>query len=115
MITRIWNGKTDHEKADEYEAFLRRTAYSDYGDVDGNQGWLLLRNDAQDSTEFVFVSFWESLDALAAYAGPESGKPKYYPEDKAALIDPPDRVDHYRTVDAQCGHDWPSSKGALKR
>ena len=105
MITRIWKGKTELGKADEYEAFLRRTAYSDYGEIDGNQGWLLLRSDAQDSTEFVFVSFWSSRDALIAYAGPEPEKPKYYPEDKAALIDRPDRVDHYRTVDAQWGCD----------
>ena len=43
MITRVWRGRTSLTRADAYEAFLKETAYPDYGDVDGNRGWLLLR------------------------------------------------------------------------
>jgi heme-degrading monooxygenase HmoA len=101
MITRVWRGRTTKEKADEYERFLKRTAYPDYGDVPGNRGWLLLRRTDGDGVEFMFVSFWDSMEALRQYAGDDPERPKYYPEDRAALVELPDRVDHYGVIDAQ--------------
>ncbi len=100
MITRVWKGRTSREKAAEYGEFLKRTAYPDYGDVDGNRGWLLLRRERTSAVEFMFVSFWESEHALRRYAGPEAERPKYYPEDKAALLELPERAEHYELLDA---------------
>jgi heme-degrading monooxygenase HmoA len=101
MITRIWKGRTGKDGADAYERFLRETAFPDYGGVEGNHGWLLLRQDRDADVEFVFVSFWDSMDAVRRYAGPHSERPKYYPEDRAALLELPERVEHYETVDCQ--------------
>jgi heme-degrading monooxygenase HmoA len=101
MITRVWRGSTSLASADGYEAFLKETAYPDYGGVEGNRGWLLLRRATKDSVEFMFVSFWDSMEALRRYAGPDPERPKYYPEDKAALLELPERADHYDVVDAQ--------------
>ncbi len=101
MITRVWRGRTDPAKADQYETFLKETAYPDYGNVEGNRGWILMRRPAGDAVEFMFVSFWESLEALHRYAGDDPERPKYYPEDKAALLELPERADHYEVVDAQ--------------
>lgn len=99
MIIRVWRGKTSTAKADPYEKFLRETAYPDYGEVNGNRGWMLLRRPLGETVEFMFVSFWESLEAVARYAGGDPEHPKYYPEDRAALLDLPDRVDHFDVVD----------------
>lgn len=77
MISRVWRGKTSIERADEYEDFLRRTAYPDYGGVEGNRGWILLRRADGDAVEFMFVSFWESMDALRRYAGDDTERPKW--------------------------------------
>jgi heme-degrading monooxygenase HmoA len=101
MIARIWRGRTSPGKADGYEDFLRRTAYPHYGDAEGNRGWILLRSDQEDAVELTFVSFWESTDALRRYAGADVERPKYYPEDRAALLELPDRADHYEVIDAQ--------------
>lgn len=101
MIARIWRGRTSPAKADAYEKFLKDMAYPDYGDVKGNRGWLLQRRPLPDSVEFMFVSFWDSMDALRAYAGDDPAKPKYYPEDRAALLELPERVEHFDIVDAQ--------------
>ena len=101
MMARIWRGRTSPGRADGYADFLRRTAYPDYGDVEGNRGWILLRSDREDAVELTFVSFWESMDALRRYAGDDVERPKYYPEDRAALLELPDRADHYEVVDAQ--------------
>lgn len=101
MITRIWRGKTRTETAEGYEDFLKRTAYPDYGGVDGNQGWLLLRRDLAEGVEFMFVSFWESMDAVRRYTGSEEERPKYYPEDQAALLELPEKAELFSVIDAQ--------------
>ena len=100
-VTRIWKGRTSRERADAYESFPKRTAYPDYGGVEGNRGWLLLRQDREADVEFALVSFWDSMASLRKYAGADPEKPKYYPEDRAALLELPERVDHYETVDTR--------------
>ncbi len=99
MIVRLWSGRTSEAKAQEYETFLKETAYPDYGDVQGNRGWLLLKRRHGDAVEFMFVSLWESMDALRAYAGDAVERPKYYPEDRAALLELPERAEHFEMVD----------------
>jgi heme-degrading monooxygenase HmoA len=101
MIVRVWRGRTSADKAAAYKKFLRETAYSDYGDVEGNRGWMLLARDKAESVEVMFISLWDSMQALARYAGGDPHRPKYYPEDRAALLDLPDRVDHFEVVDVQ--------------
>jgi heme-degrading monooxygenase HmoA len=101
VIVRVWRGRTSVAKADEYERFLKDTAYPDYGGVPGNRGWILLRRPASDAVEFMFVSFWDSMEALRAYTGGDPERPKYYPEDRAALLELPERVEHYDAVDVQ--------------
>ena len=101
MIVRVWRGRTSEEKADGYERFLKETAYPDYGSVRGNRGWMLLRRPASDAIQFMFVSFWDSMDALVDYTGGDPQRPKYYAEDKAALLELPQEVEHYEVVDLQ--------------
>ncbi len=101
MITRVWQGRARADAAPEYQKFLRRTAYTDYGEVEGNRGWILLRRDLADSVEFMFVSFWDSLDAVHRYTGCGADRPKYYAEDRAALLELPERADLYAVIDAQ--------------
>lgn len=101
MIVRVWRGSTTAPKADGYEQFLKTTAHPDYGSVRGNRGWLLLRRPASDAVEFMFVSFWDSMAALREYTGGDPERPKYYPEDRAALLELPEWVEHYDVVDLQ--------------
>jgi heme-degrading monooxygenase HmoA len=101
MIVRVWRGRTTSAHADNYEQFLKKTAYPDYGNVPGNRGWILLRRPVPDAVEFMFISFWDSIEALTAYTGGDSERPKYYPEDRDALIDLPENVDHYQVIDLQ--------------
>jgi heme-degrading monooxygenase HmoA len=101
MIIRVWRGRTSPEKADEYERFLKEMAHPDYGDVRGNRGWMLSRRPVADAVEFMFVSFWDSMEALSDYTGGDPERPKYYAEDRAALLDLPEGVEHYTLVDLQ--------------
>lgn len=101
MIVRVWRGRTSAAKADAYAGFLRTCAYPDYGEVEGNRGWMLLKRPVGGSVEFMFVSFWESMDAVARYTAGDPNQPKYYPEDRAALLELPDSVEHFEVVDIQ--------------
>jgi heme-degrading monooxygenase HmoA len=100
MIIRVWRGRTSATDADGYERFLKKTAYPDYGEVQGNRGWILLRRSVSDNVEFMFVSFWDSMEALADYTGGDPERPNY-PEDRAALLELPYGVEHYQIVDLQ--------------
>jgi len=79
MIVRVWRGRTSADKAEAYKKFLRETAYSDYGDVEGNRGWMLLARDQAQSVEVMFVSLWIRCRRLRAYTGGDPQHPKYYP------------------------------------
>ena len=101
MIIRGWRGRTSAADADGYERFLKKMAYPDYGEVPENRGWILLRPRVADIIEFMFVSFWDSMEALAEYTGGDPERPKYYPKDRAALLELPEGVEHYQVVDLQ--------------
>src|SRR5262245_23564710 len=95
MIARIWHGTTKREKADEYEAFLRRVAIPDYRSTKGNLSAYVLRRDADDKAHFLTLSFWESVEAIKRFAGESHEQAHYYPEDKNFLLEFEPTVQHY--------------------
>ncbi len=98
MIARIWHGRTRAEKADDYLEYVKRTGIAAYGAVEGNRGQYILRKIDGDIADFTVLSFWESMDAVRAFAGPEPEKPRYYPEDEEFLLELEDEVAHYDVV-----------------
>lgn len=95
MIARLWHGRVRAEQADAYEAFLAGRAIPDYTGVAGNRGVRILRRDADDAVHFVTLSFWDSEEAIRAFAGDDLLKAKYYPEDAGFLLEFEPRVVHY--------------------
>jgi heme-degrading monooxygenase HmoA len=95
MIARIWRGVTKAEDAEAYEAYIEETGFADYKQAAGNKGaWILKRIDG-DHAEFVTLSFWESREAIEAFAGHDIDKAVYYPEDDRYLIERELTVQHY--------------------
>src|SRR5690242_1900494 len=72
VIARAWHGKTPRAKADAYEKYLTG-AIAKFPSIPGNLGYQLMRIDSgpdgEAFTEFQVISYWESLDAIHAYAG----------------------------------------------
>lgn len=95
MIARIWHGRTKAEDADRYRDFLAQRAIPDYASVEGNQGVRILRRVQGDEAHFLMLTFWESEEAIARFAGEDMEKAKYYPEDKAFLLEFEPTVTHY--------------------
>ena len=109
MIARIWRGKVPTGKADEYFQLMRDVAIPDYQGTPGNRGAYALRREHEPEpgpdihgggvTEVVMLSFWESLDAIKAFAGEEPEVAKYYEFDDEFLLAKPSHVEHYSASD----------------
>jgi heme-degrading monooxygenase HmoA len=98
MIARTWHGVTEAAKADEYFEYLKKTGAADYKDTEGNRGVYLLRRIEGDRAHFLFLTFWESEDAIKRFAGADIEKAKYYPEDEKFLLELEPTVTHYEVL-----------------
>lgn len=101
MIARMWSGETRAEDADAYERYLRQTGEKDARALPGNRGVLILRRQARGRAEFVFVSFWESLEAVRAFSGGDLERARYYPEDARYLLSLSPDVRHFEVAAAE--------------
>jgi heme-degrading monooxygenase HmoA len=95
MIGRTWHGRVPAEKADAYHDYLRRTGLADYAATPGNRGVYVLRRTEGAVTHFLLLTFWESLDAIRAFAGADYERARYYPEDDEFLLEREPFVTHY--------------------
>lgn len=98
MIARMWHGRVPRAKAEAYERYLHATGLPDYRATPGNRGVYLLRRDEGDVTHFTTLTFWESVDAIKAFAGADYERARYYPEDDEYLLEREPRVVHHEIV-----------------
>jgi heme-degrading monooxygenase HmoA len=91
----VWRGITPAAKAEEYLEYLQRTGVSQCRATPGNRGVRVLRRVTAKGAEFVFVSRWESREAIQAFAGPDPDRAVYYPEDADFLLFMEPHVEHY--------------------
>ena len=98
MIARMWHGRVPASKAGAYREFLNQRAIPDYQSVAGNLGVVILERREAEITHFVTLSFWETMDAIHAFAGQDAGRAKYYPEDADYLLEFEPSVVHYEVV-----------------
>jgi heme-degrading monooxygenase HmoA len=89
-IARIWRGRTTRERADEYEAYLYEVGIKPL--IEKALGVQSLREDRDGESEFVTISYWESIEAMSRFAGPDPKKIHHLPRDKEFLVELPDRV-----------------------
>jgi heme-degrading monooxygenase HmoA len=71
MISRIWHGWTTPANADAYEALLKSEIFSGIQNrnIPGYRGIHLFRRSLGAEVEFVTVMWFDSLDAVRAFAG----------------------------------------------
>jgi heme-degrading monooxygenase HmoA len=98
MIARVWRGATRAEDAEAYLEYLDRTGHPGYRHVTGHRRTMTLRRLYEGRAEFVVMSFWDSLDAIRAFAGADVERAVFYPEDDRYLVEREDRVAHFDVV-----------------
>ena len=94
MIARTWHGRVPAAEADAYHDYLRRTGLPDYQGTPGNRGVLVQLRIEGDVAHFTLTSFWESVDAIKAFAGDSYEIARYYPEDDDYLLEREPFVTH---------------------
>jgi heme-degrading monooxygenase HmoA len=101
VIARIWRGWTAAADADEYVEYLQRTGIPAYRATPGNRGAFILRRPDGDRVEFLTLSFWESLEAIKAFAGEPIDRAVFYPEDDRFLGERETIVTHFELFDSE--------------
>lgn len=105
MIARHWRGWTRIENAEAYEALLKNKVLPGLKEIAGYLGGYIFRKDGADEAEFVVVNFFESVEAVKRFAGPNYAIPVFEPEAKALLSRVEPVANHYE-VKAHPG-EWP--------
>jgi hypothetical protein len=98
MIGRLWRGATSPGNAEGYRRFLAEDLLPSLGDIDGYRGAYVLTRDAGDEIEFVTLTFFDSMDAVRAFAGPEPATPVVEPEARRLLARIGERVEHFEVT-----------------
>src|SRR5262245_43209780 len=89
-IARIWRGRTPRTKADAYAAYL----YA-HGIPPLEAKALAVqqpREDRAEHSEFVTISYWESVEAMSRFAGPDPRRIHHLERDAEFPIELPQSV-----------------------
>jgi heme-degrading monooxygenase HmoA len=99
-VVRMWRGWIETVNRAEYVAYVERTGLAGYHETPGNRGAFIMARDHEDGrSTIVTVSYWESFDAIRAFAGDEIDRARFYPEDDRFLVDREWIVTHF-VIDA---------------
>lgn len=95
-IARIWRGRTTRERADEYESYLYEAGIKPLMKL--ALAVQTLREDRADETEFVTISYWESIEAMAAFTGRDPLEVHHLERDPEFLLELPEKVQILRLL-----------------
>ena len=101
MIARFWSARTPRTNAARYAEHLDANVLPALRALSGYAGAALLQRavqDRADEVEIVVVTWWESLDAIRAFAGDDLEEAVVTDPAVALLNDYDRRVRHYDVV-----------------
>jgi hypothetical protein len=86
-IARIWRGRTTAARADEYARYLYEHGIRPLEEK--ALGVQMLREDRDGESEFVTISYWESVEAMSRFAGSDPRRIHHLERDAEFLIELP--------------------------
>jgi hypothetical protein len=98
MIGRHWRGFAPQETAEAYLEHLRESTLPSLRDIAGHRGATVLRRRVDGEVEFVVLTYWDSLEAVRAFAGDDYVTAVVPPEARALLARFDERVVHYEVA-----------------
>jgi len=90
QIARVWRGRTSTAVADAYEAYNYEAGIKPL--IEKALAVQTFREDRQNETEFVTISYWESLEAMSRFTGGDPSRIHHLARDKEFLIELPKSV-----------------------
>jgi heme-degrading monooxygenase HmoA len=103
-IARIWRGRTTRAKADEYATYLYEAGIKPLQRK--ALGVQLFREDRENDSEFITVSYWESVEAMSRFTGGDPTKIHHLERDPEFLIEMPKSVQVLRIVASSGRTGW---------
>jgi heme-degrading monooxygenase HmoA len=104
-IARIWRGRTARDRADEYLRYWREEGGLHPLD-ERALAVQMLREDCGDITEFTTISWWPSVDSMAAFTGGDPMQVHHLSRDPEFLLELPERVQVLNVTNAT----WPMAE-----
>ena len=98
MIARIWKARATRERAREYAEYLQSTVVPELSAIHGYQGVTLLERESDEAVEVTVVTWWESLEAIRAFAGEAVETAVVHDSAARMLIDFDREVAHHDVV-----------------
>ena len=89
-IARIWRGRTPRDRADEYVEYLYEHGIRPLEEK--ALGVQLFREDRETESEFVTLSYWESVAAMSRFTGGDPHRIHHLDRDPEFLIELPEGV-----------------------
>jgi heme-degrading monooxygenase HmoA len=89
-IARIWRGRVKRERADEYQTYNYEFGIKPL--IEKAMGVQALRDDREFETEFMTISYWESIEAMSRFTGGDPTQIHHLQRDAEFLIEIPRRV-----------------------
>ena len=95
-IVRIWRGRTPRDRADEYEAYNYQVGIRPL--LSKAMGVQTFREDREDETEFMTISYWESVESMSKFTGGDPTQIHHLERDEEFLIELPKEVQILRLL-----------------
>jgi heme-degrading monooxygenase HmoA len=99
MIARSWRAVATPAGADRYDEHFRTSVLADLRTTPGFLRAYLMRRPDGGEVRIHVVTLWESMDAIAGFAGATPDSAVVEPEARAALLRFDETVDHYETTE----------------
>jgi len=90
-FARIWRGRTVKAQADDYERYWLQNGIAPL-EAKGALGVEMLREDRETETEFVTISYWESIEAMTGGTNADPRQAHHLERDAEFLIELPRAV-----------------------
>ncbi len=97
-IARIWRGRVRRERADEYETYNYEVGIKPL--IEKALGVQTFREDRETESEFMTISYWESVEAMSRFTGGDPARIHHLDRDKEFLIELPTSVQILRLLES---------------
>jgi heme-degrading monooxygenase HmoA len=98
MIARIWRCKVLPEKAPQYLKHFQESVFPEVNNLNGFREVRILQQENDGIIELTVISFWDSLEAIKAFAGDNIEMAVVAPAAQAILLSFETIVTHHEVV-----------------
>jgi heme-degrading monooxygenase HmoA len=99
VISRQWRGLAQQDQAQNYVKHLRTETFPALRRLQGFVSASLLSRRLGNGIEFLVVTQWESLDAIARFSGPDLEAAVVPPKAAAMMIEYDRRARHFEVIE----------------